>query len=379
MYQAFQSVIADLESQFLAKEEVIRMMMVAAVAGEHMVLVGPPGTAKSALVRSFAEHLNATYFEYLLTRFSEPNELFGPVDIKAYREGAYRRVTHGMLPEAEIVFLDEAFKANSAILNTLLGLMNERSFNNGSETVEVPLISLFAASNEVPSDEGLDAIFDRFLLRVFSDNLDSFYFQDLLERGIEFEKKKMNPSVAPPVREKISAEKLCDLRKTLLDEVAFSDAFLSTYKSLCFQLRGEGVSFSDRRLIRFMKLFAAHALIHDRKEVHVGDLNILRHSWNNLEQRKVLDDLVTPIVAQFYDEHPELVSKKSAVTLDKLSDELHLVRGILLHGEDVSDIQLFTQLRHLGDIRKALLLEDSELGRRLLNETDQLLSQVFDR
>lgn len=379
MYQDFQSVIADLESQFLAKEEVIRMMMVAAVAGEHMVLVGPPGTAKSALVRSFAGHLNATYFEYLLTRFSEPNELFGPVDIKAYREGTYRRVTQGMLPEAEIVFLDEAFKANSAILNTLLGLMNERTFNNGNEAVAVPLISLFAASNEVPSDEGLEAIFDRFLLRVFSDNLDSFHFQDLLERGLAFEKNKMKPAGDSPVREKISSQMLCDLRRTLLDEVTFTDAFLTTYKSLCFQLRGEGISFSDRRLIRFMKLFAAHALIHGRKEVHVGDLNVLRHSWNSLDQRKVLDDLITPVVAQFYDEHPELVAKKSAVALEKLSEELHLVREILLQGEDVSDIQLFTQLRHLGDIRKALLLEDSELGHRLLKEADQLLSQVFDR
>jgi MoxR-like ATPase len=379
VYQAIQSVIADLESQFLAKEEVIRMMMVAAIAGEHMVLVGPPGTAKSALVRTFAQRLNATYFEYLLTRFSEPNELFGPVDIKAYREGAYRRVTRGMLPEAEIVFLDEAFKANSAILNTLLGIMNERSFNNGNQTVKVPLISLFAASNEVPSDEGLDAIFDRFLLRVFSDNLDSFYFQDLLRRGIAFEKKKMRSVSDSPVQEKISAQMLHEQRTTLLDDVTFSDEFISTYKSLCFQLRGEGVSFSDRRLIRFMKLFAAHAVIHDRKEVHVGDLNVLRHSWNNLDQRKVLDDLVTPVVAQFYDEHPELVSKISTVTLEKLSEELHLVRGILLQGDDVSDIQLFTQLRHLGDIRKALLLEDSDLGRRLLKETDQLLSQVFDR
>ena len=378
MSQAFQSVIGHLQSQFLAKDELIKMMMVAAVAGEHMVLIGPPGTAKSALVRQFSRQINASYFEYLLTRFSEPNELFGPVDIQAYREGAYKRVTQGMLPEAEIVFLDEAFKANSAILNTLLAIMNERRFNNGNKNINVPLISLFAASNEVPSDESLEAIYDRFLLRVYSDNLDSYYFQSLLERGLDIEKNKAKDS-DEAVNATLSSAQLREAQRTLLDDVVFPESFNSAYKSLCFQLRGEGISFSDRRLIRFMKLFAAHAVIDGRKEVHVGDLNVLRHSWNNLDQRKVLNDLIDPVLQQFYMDHPELQSHKSQVSLDQLSEELKLVREIVLQAEEVSDIQLFTQLRHLGDIRKALLLEDNDMGRRLLKEADQLLSQVFDR
>src|SRR2546426_5897489 len=106
-----------LERRFLDKQEIIRLLIVSAVAGEHLVLVGPPGTAKSALIRMFARLIDARYFEYLLTRFTEPNELFGPVDIAAFRQGAYKRRTEGMLPEAEIVFLDEVFKSNSAILN----------------------------------------------------------------------------------------------------------------------------------------------------------------------------------------------------------------------------------------------------------------------
>ena len=308
MSQAFQTIISQLESQFLAKDEAIRMMMVAAVAGEHMVLVGPPGTAKSALVRQFAQQVNATYFEYLLTRFSEPNELFGPVDIQAYRSGSYRRVTEGMLPEAEIVFLDEAFKANSAILNTLLAIMNERNFNNGTQTIQVPLISLFAASNEVPSDESLDAIYDRFLLRVYSDNLDSYYFQSLLERGLNFEKSRMS-SQEENVSATISSQELRETQRTLLEKVTFPESFKSAYKNLCFQLRGEGISFSDRRLIRFMKLFAAHAVIEGRNEVHVGDLTVLRHSWNNLDQRKVLSDLIDPVLQQFYVPYDEYNSE----------------------------------------------------------------------
>ena len=157
------------------------------------MLLGPPGTAKSALIRSLAELMQARYFEYLLTRFTEPNEIFGPVDIAAFRDGVYRRNTAGMMPEAEIVFLDEVFKSNSAILNALLTLLNERKFTSGGQVIKCPLISVFAASNEVPSDETLTAIFDRFLVRVHSDNLDTYHFNELLQRGIQHEIRQRFP------------------------------------------------------------------------------------------------------------------------------------------------------------------------------------------
>ena len=127
----FQEIGRILNTLFLDKQEIVRLLLVSAVAGEHMVLIGPPGTAKSAIIRTFARLIDAKYFEYLLTRFSEPNELFGPVDIKEFREGRYTRRTENMLPEAEIVFLDEIFKSNSAILNSLLTIINERRFSNG--------------------------------------------------------------------------------------------------------------------------------------------------------------------------------------------------------------------------------------------------------
>src|SRR5205814_1203124 len=176
-----------LSQRFLGKEELTRLMLVALAAGEHMLLVGPPGTAKSALVRHLARLIDARYFEYLLTRFSEPSELFGPVDIKAFREGTYVRRTEAMLPEAEIAFLDEIFKSNSAILNSLLTVLNERRFFTGSRTINVPLCSLFGATNEIPNDDALSALFDRFLIRARSDNLDSFHFHGLVERGIRAE------------------------------------------------------------------------------------------------------------------------------------------------------------------------------------------------
>src|SRR6476620_2533828 len=176
-----------LDERYLDKSELIRMLLVTLVAGEHMLIVGPPGTAKSALVRHLARLVDARYFEYLLTRFSEPNELFGPVDIKAFREGSYVRRIDAMLPEAEIVFLDEIFKSNSAILNALLSILNERRFFTGSQSIKVPLSSLYGATNEVPNDDALGAVFDRFLVRASSDNLDSFHFHGLVDRGIQGE------------------------------------------------------------------------------------------------------------------------------------------------------------------------------------------------
>jgi MoxR-like ATPase len=407
----FDAVRRELEQKFLAKEEIIRLMLIAAIAGEHMVLIGPPGTAKSAVIRSFAKLLDATYFEYLLTRFSEPNELFGPVDIQGFRQGTYRRVTTGMLPEAEIVFLDEAFKANSAILNSLLTLLNERRFNNGAAVVKVPLISLFAASNEVPSSDNLDAIFDRFLLRVHSDNLDSYHFHELMNKGLALEKAQARdelieasvaramPAVpalipgvpAPPPLPRpatlagsstnktlLSAADLHGCRRTLLDRIEISEEFLATYKGLCFQLRGEGISLSDRRAVRLLKLCAASAMLDGRTRVHDGDLFILRHTWNNLDQREILDDVVEPIVAQYYAEHPDDRPNQVAADIDRLVSELNLVHRTLTQGGELSDIQLFTQLRNLNDLRSAFSAHGGDTAQRMVKQIDALLEQIFE-
>jgi MoxR-like ATPase len=402
MKPRFDAIRRELEQKFLAKEEIIRLMLIAAIAGEHMVLIGPPGTAKSAVIRSFAKLVDAKYFEYLLTRFSEPNELFGPVDIQGFRQGTYRRVTTGMLPEAEVVFLDEAFKANSAILNSLLTLLNERRFNNGSTVVRVPLISLFAASNEVPSSDNLDAIFDRFLLRVHSDNLDSYHFHELMSKGLALEKAtsrdelaeasaarllaqaQANPNIpAPPPlpstsKALLSAADLHTCRRSLLDRVEFPEEFLATYKGLCFQLRGEGISLSDRRVVRLLKLFAASAFLDGRSRVHEGDLFILRHTWNNLDQREILDDVVEPIVAQYYAEHPDDRPNQVAADLDRLVSELNLVHRTLTQGGELSDIQLFTQLRNLNDLRAAFSAHGGDTAQRMVKQIDTLLEQIFE-
>src|SRR5262249_12238887 len=149
----------------------------------HLFLFGPPGTAKSALIRAFATAVDGRYFEYLLTRFSEPNELFGPIDLGKLREGRVATVTEGMLPEAEFAFLDELFNANSAILNNLLNVLQERVYRRGAEVHKLPLLSLFSASNHLPEDDALKALFDRFLLRCHVDHLPRGAMPQLLTAG----------------------------------------------------------------------------------------------------------------------------------------------------------------------------------------------------
>ena len=373
-----------LQQQFLAKEEIIRLLLISVLAGEHLLLIGPPGTAKSALVRTLARLLDARYFEYLLTRFSEPNELLGPVDIRAFREGRYQRRTERMLPEAEIVFLDEIFKANSAILNSLLTLLNERRVHIGAERLAVPLMALFAASNEVPTDDGLTALLDRFLLRVRSHNLDSFHFHRLVAVGLSHERRLLladaldAADAASPPTALVSAAELSELRRELVTRLHFSEDFLASYKALIVQLRGEGVSVSDRRVVKLLKLCAASAMLDGREQADEGDLFVLGHSWNSPEQSEILDGIVGPVVQRFFRDHPERLQRSpGSAGLPDILAELAQVRARLQAAASLSDVQLFSQLRTLGELRAALSNLPSDATRRVLQEIDGLLDSVF--
>jgi MoxR-like ATPase len=295
------AVLTPMKSAFIAKDEIIDLMGVCLVAGENLFLLGPPGTAKSALVQDLARRLDCRSFDYLLTRFTEPNELFGPFDIRKLREGELVTNTEGMLPEASFVFLDELLNANSAILNSLLMVLNERVFRRGRETRPLPLLMAVSASNRLPEDEALGALFDRFLLRVRCDNVAEERLQDVLIAGW-----KLDLELCPP--QKVFAIEEVRRLHALLAEVDLSQA-RPEYVELIRRLRRAGIAISDRRAVKFQRLMAASALLCGRSEVNISDLWVLRNIWDTEEQQEILASLVQAAIdrhheAEQTDSHP---------------------------------------------------------------------------
>jgi len=246
-------------------------------------------TAKSALVRRAAELLNAKFFKYLLTRFTEPSELFGPLDIKALEEGRYIRLSKGKLPEAEIAFLDEVFKANSAILNALNSILQERILYDGYTEISVPLWSLFGASNEVPDDPEVEAVYDRFAARHFVKPLSEELWRDLLIRSWELEKKfYFEGGFGGSGILNMSDLKTCYERVLSVD---LSQVIPKLTKILAI-LENRGIHVSDRRKGKLMKFVAAHAVLEGRNSARENDLVVIKYlvpsNWEELERVEVV-------------------------------------------------------------------------------------------
>ena len=284
-------ILEPLKTDFVGKDEVIDLLGISLVAGENLFLLGPPGTAKSAIVRGLAARLDGKYFDYLLTRFTEPSELFGPFDIRKLRDGELLTNTEGMLPEGEIVFLDELLNANSAILNSLLMALNERIFRRGRETRNLGFVLTVGASNRLPEDEALNALFDRFLLRVQSNNVPDEQLQGVLQAGWQLQKRAASGEV---VERAVSVQ---DIRK-MQEAIAVVDVSPTqeVYVSLIHRLRHSGIEVSDRRAVRIQRLVAASALMCGRATTDVSDLWVLRYIWDTLEQVEILARIVDEVV-----------------------------------------------------------------------------------
>lgn len=269
------------------RDVAVRLALIATLAGEHLLLVGPPGTAKSLVARRL--HLafdGAAYFERLLTRFTVPEELFGPLSIKGLEEDRYERITASYLPTASIAFLDEIFKANSAILNALLTLLNEREFDNGARRTKTPLIAVVGASNELNEGEELAALFDRFLLRLHVGPVSKGAFPALL--GLRGE---ATPTVHPRLR--LTATMLAEVQE-LTSVVEIPEDVVALLCDLRDWCLAEGIQASDRRWRKVVKLLQVAALTNGRSKVSIWDAWLLQHClWDKPEDREKIQGWYT--------------------------------------------------------------------------------------
>lgn len=289
---ALRCIREELHQLFLERADLIDGALIALLSGHHLIVVGPPGTAKSMLADELCRRLDgAVYFQWLLTRFTTPEELFGAVSLAGLEADDYRRVTTGKLPEANIAFVDEVFKASSSILNAVLSLMNERIFHNGRTAQAVPLITLFGASNELPEDTELVALFDRFLLRFVVDYIvEDFRFLKMLQ-------------IQPPGKRTTLP---LDALRGLQNEAAAVEVPDYIYRSIADlrrELSCQHIVASDRRYQQSVSVLRARAYLCDRHAVNEEDLYFLEHVlWSDPAEREKVTATIRGLLRGYEDE-----------------------------------------------------------------------------
>ncbi len=296
--RALDAVRAELKELFIERDRLVDGALIALLSRQHLLMLGPPGTAKSMLARALCARLEGgTYFEWLLTKFSTPEELFGPISLSALEAGKYERLTEGKLPHAQVAFLDEIFKANSAILNALLTILNERQYHQGNQSMQVPLQTLFAASNELPEEDALGALYDRFLLRFTVGYIEQDYrFARLLRMG--------EPK---PPQAHLDLKTLSVLREQT-DRVELPDAILADIIEVRRLLARDGVVASDRRYQQSMTVLRAAALLDGRQKVQAKDLYWLEHVlWTDPEERPKVVAVLSKVASGFDEEAQKLL------------------------------------------------------------------------
>ncbi len=340
MLERFKQLLGEMNRGIYEKETEISLSLLAALAGESIILLGPPGVAKSMVARQLKTAFReAQSFEYLMSRFSIPDEIFGPVSIQKLKTSdTYERAVEGYLPTADVVFLDEIWKAGPAIQNTLLTVINEKIFRNGNREMHLPLKLLVAASNELPAKgEGLEALWDRFVIRIESRpiKLEKNFRAMLLEVKSEEQRASEVKSEERGVKEQssaaegkvnsnaITAEEYAGWTERI-DKIGVKIEVLDAISAIRKSLRAVNVDeaaerrniyVSDRRWKNIVRLLRTSAFMQDREEVDICDLLPIYHClWQEPEERDAIRNIV--IRALFSPFADKLVEMKNALAED---------------------------------------------------------------
>ena len=348
---------SQLRGAFIGRDQEVDSLLTALVGRTHLLLLGPPGTAKSLITQVFSSALGGRYFQRLLTPVSTPEEVMGPYDLGALDSGRYERAVDGYLPTAQVAFLDEVFKANSAILNSLLTLLNERQFDQGNQRISCPLEVCVGASNEYPADATLDALYDRFLLR----------------RWVEYVPTRADrlallnaPDPATQVTTRLSQEDV-SLLQSMVSQVKVSQEVQEALLDVCESLtRDHGLVVSDRRLRSCIRLVQAHSLLRGRMEATTRDLMVLADSvWQRHDQRPAVVSTILEITAPALLEAQKIADSarevyesigdfRSCPDLAKHLATVQSMEGVLAEKDPGNDPDYTALLDEVKGIRKSI-------------------------
>lgn len=380
LHEKFGALEKALNGELLERKKEIHTAVLALVARKHHFQVGPPGTAKSLLVTRLVSRIEGLedggLFHWLLTRYSTPEELFGMPNLPDLKNGEYRRNTKGKLPTAKIVFLDEIFKGNSSILNANLTAMNERKFFNGDDDPNIPLISLFSASNELPEGEELNALWDRLHFRhEISPISSSSSFVKLLSKPIE-----KNP-------EKLIS--LGDLEEAfaMVDAVVLDDILFESLNNLRTSLKEQGVEVTERRWVESLGIIRGEAFLNGREVADIEDMRPLMHVlWSDLAERKTVTKLVLELANPIDKEAQELLD-----IVKDLESEFHKVVKEADNSKTIAKqaVEAHGRLQQVKTSLDALVAQAAEshrkseildeLKKRFVEFGEEMMTQAFGK
>lgn len=304
----------ELSQYLFERESEIKSLMIGLLTGQHVLLLGPPGTGKSYLAEEFFKRvLSSTYFQWMLNKTTDPSELLGPFSIKGMENEKFLRITKGKLPEADFSFMDEVFRGNSAILDTLLSLMNERVYYNDGERLPARLKLMVGATNSFPEDEGLDAFYDRFLMRHWVDYIQDGQAQfNMMKYSAAVRAGAINPTTASVTLQEVEAA------QDLVNKVKINDGALNALQKVFHELKTKhSINISDRRTNACIHIMQANALLDGRDEIEPDDMEHLPYVlWEKKEDVEIIEGIITKLMDPFKDRVNKLY-KQARETLDK--------------------------------------------------------------